>query len=113
MLTGFGCTVQGFEEPIVYERIKAAGLTTCAGQSPTSAGYFEALRIPLIAGRYLSDDDNLAPERAAVVVTKAFAERFWPGENPIGKGVNPNGREQTALLPRGGGDWRSEGDRAG
>ncbi len=112
MLTGFGCTVQGFEEPIVYERIKAAGLTTCAGQSPTTAGYFEALRIPLIAGRYLTDDDNLAPERGAVVVTKAFAERFWPGENPIGKGVNPSGRSNAAVLPRRGSGCRSAGDRA-
>ena len=91
-LTGFGCTVQGFEEPVVYDRLKEAGLTSCAGQEPTTPGYFETLRIPLLAGRYLTDDDNLAPERGAVVVTKAFAERFWPGENPIGKGVNPNGR---------------------
>jgi predicted permease len=90
----FGCTVQGFEEPVVYDRIKAAGLTTCAGQAPTMPGYFEALRIPLVMGRYLTDDDNLAPERGAVVVTKSFADRFWPGENPIGKGVNPNGRSK-------------------
>jgi len=91
-VTGFGCTVQGFDEEVVFDRLKEAGLTTCAGQAPTTPGYFEALRIPLVAGRYLTDDDNLAPERGAVVVTRAFARRFWPGENPIGKGVNPNGR---------------------
>jgi predicted permease len=95
LLTGFGCTVQGFEEAVVYDRIKEAGLTTCAGQFPTTPGYFETLRIPLVAGRYFSDDDNLAPERGAVIVTRAFAERFWPGENPIGKGVNPNGNNQA------------------
>ncbi|HEV8148762.1 MAG TPA: ABC transporter permease, partial [Gemmatimonadales bacterium] len=94
LLTGFGCTVQGFEEPVVYDRIKDAGLTTCAGQAPTTPGYFEALRIPLLAGRLFSDADNTAPERGAVIVTKAFAERFWPGENPLGKGVNPNGRSK-------------------
>jgi putative ABC transport system permease protein len=93
-LSGFGCTVQGFEEPAVYDRIKNAGLTTCAGQAPTTPGYFEALRIPLLAGRYFSDADNTAPERGAVIVTKAFAERFWPGENPLGKGVSPNGRSK-------------------
>jgi len=91
-VTGFGCTVQGFEEPAVFDRIKAAGLTTCAGQAPTTPGYFEALGIPLLQGRRFSDDDNLAPERGAAIVTRAFAERFWPGENPIGKAVNPNGR---------------------
>jgi predicted permease len=90
-VTGFGCTVQGFDEPAVFDRIKEAGLTTCAGQAPTTPGYFEALGIPLISGRLFSNDDNTAPERGAVIVTKAFAARFWPGENPIGKGVNPNG----------------------
>lgn len=94
LLSGFGCTVQGFEEPVVYDRIKEAGLTTCAGQGITTPGYFEALRIPLLTGRTFTADDNTAPERAAVIVTKAFAERFWPGENPIGKGVNPNGRSK-------------------
>lgn len=92
LLTGFGCTVQGFEEPAVYDRIKEAGLTTCAGQAPTTPGYFEALGVRLIAGRFFTAADNTAPERGAVIVTRAFARRFWPGENPIGKGVNPNGR---------------------
>lgn len=91
LLTSFGCTVQGFEEPVVYDRVKDAGLTTCAGQAPTTPGYFEALGIRLVAGRYFTADDNTAPERGAAIVTKAFAQRFWPGENPIGKGVNPNG----------------------
>jgi putative ABC transport system permease protein len=94
LLTGFGCTVQGFEEQAVYDRIKAAGLTTCSGQAPTTPGYFETLRIPLVAGRYFTDADNTAPERGAVNVTRAFAERFWPGENPLGKGMKPNGRGQ-------------------
>jgi len=95
LLSGFGCTVQGFEEPVVYDRVKEMGLTTCAGQAPTTPGYFEALGIPLLAGRYFTDADNLFPERGAVIVTKAFAERFWPGENPVGKGVNPNGRTKA------------------
>jgi putative ABC transport system permease protein len=92
LLTGFGCTVQGFEERVVYDRIKAAGLTTCSGQAPTTPGYFETLRIPLVSGRYFTDADNTAPERGAVIVTRAFAGRFWPGENPLGKGLRPNGR---------------------
>lgn len=95
LLSGFGCTVQGFEEPVVYDRVKEMGLTTCAGQAPTTPGYFEALGIPLLAGRYFTDADNLFPERGAVIVTKSFAERFWPGENPVGKGVNPNGRTKA------------------
>ena len=88
---GYGCTVQGFEDPAVRQRIADASGTLCAGQEPTSPGYFEAMGIPVIRGRALTQDDLEHPERGSVVVSKAFAERFWPGEDPIGKGVGPNG----------------------
>ncbi|HEY3221687.1 MAG TPA: ABC transporter permease [Gemmatimonadales bacterium] len=88
---GYGCTVQGFEDPAVRQRIADASGTLCAGQEPTSPGYFEAMGIPVLRGRALTQDDLEHPERGSVVVSKAFAERFWPGEDPIGKGVGPNG----------------------
>ena len=88
---GFGCTVQGFEDAAVYQRVADAGATLCAGQEPTSPGYFEAMGIPVFHGRGLMQDDMDHPERGSVVVSKSFAERFWPGEDPIGKGVSPNG----------------------
>ena len=74
-------------------------MTTCAGQEVVSPGYFEALGIPLVEGRYLDDGDNDDPGRASVVVSRAFAERFWPGENALGKGVNPGGIPRLALAP--------------
>lgn len=88
---GYGCTVQGFEERSVYARLDDADLTTCAAQLPTSPGYFDALGIPVLAGRTFTDRDNDFPETRAAIVSSAFAERFWPGEDPIGKGVAPNG----------------------
>ena len=88
---GYGCTVQGFEDPVVRQRMADAGGTLCAGQEPTSPGYFEAMGISVLRGRALTQDDLEHPERGSVVVSKAFAERFWPGEDPIGKGVGPNG----------------------
>jgi putative ABC transport system permease protein len=89
---GFGCTVQGFEDAAVRQRVEESGGTTCAGQELTSPGYFEAMGIPVLQGRGLAQADFDDPERGAVVVSKAFAERFWPGEDPIGKGVGPSGR---------------------
>lgn len=89
---GYGCTVQGFEDETVYDRIEQAGMTTCAGQERVTPGYFEALGIPLLEGRLLEPGDNDDPTRAAVVVSRAFAERFWPGESALGKGVGPSGR---------------------
>lgn len=91
---GYGCTVQGFDDDAVYARIKDAGLTTCAGQERVTPGYFQALGIPILEGRALTDADNDDPTRAAVVVSQAFADRFWPGEDPLGKGVGPGGQDK-------------------
>lgn len=90
---GFACWVQGFEDREVYTRLESAGITTCAGLEPTSPGYFEAMGIPLLAGRAFEAADNDDPSRGAVVVSRAFADRFWPDEDPLGKGVAPGRTE--------------------
>jgi putative ABC transport system permease protein len=91
---GYGCTVQAFEDHAVYSHLKDANATTCAGQTPTTPAYFDAMGIPIVQGRALTDADNDDPSHGAVVVSKAFADYFWPGENPIGKGVGPSGDEK-------------------
>ena len=47
-------------------------------------GYFQTLGIPLLQGRDFTwtDTDKAQP---VVIVNKATAERFWPGQDPIGK----------------------------
>jgi putative ABC transport system permease protein len=49
-----------------------------------SPGYFEAMGIPLRAGRALQESDR---KRDVAVVSQTLAERLWPGQNPIGKMV--------------------------
>ena len=46
-------------------------------------GYFETLGIPLSRGRGFSHRDAGAPP--VVVVNDALAQRYWPGEDPLGK----------------------------
>jgi putative ABC transport system permease protein len=91
---GYGCTVQGFEDVTVRQRIEDADLTTCAGEEPTTPGYFEAMGIPVIRGRTFTKADNDQPSTGAVIVSRAFAKRFWPGKDPIGQGVGPSGRSK-------------------
>ncbi len=57
-----------------------------AGLVWATPGYFEALRIPVRAGRALErrDAPNAAP---AVVVNEALARRYWPGEDAVGRRV--------------------------
>jgi putative ABC transport system permease protein len=47
-----------------------------------SPGYFQAMGIPVIAGRVF---DRLDPSRREVVVSRGLAERFWKGRSPLGK----------------------------
>jgi putative ABC transport system permease protein len=46
--------------------------------------YFKTLGIPLLAGRLFTPDDRQG-SRQVVVISKAMAEKFWPGQDPIGR----------------------------
>ena len=52
------------------------------------AQFFHTMGIPLLAGRTFGAID---PERPPfeVIVSHAFAERYWPGASPLGKRVKP------------------------
>jgi putative ABC transport system permease protein len=51
-----------------------------------SSNYFRVMRIPLIAGREFAESDA---EKSAkvIIVSAATAQKYWPGENPIGKHI--------------------------
>jgi predicted permease len=49
-------------------------------------GYFETMRIPLLQGRTIAPEDRARGQRV-VVINRAFAERYWPGEDPVGKHI--------------------------
>jgi putative ABC transport system permease protein len=51
-----------------------------------SAGFFQAMGIPMLAGRTFSDSDTeTAPDVA--IASVSLARKYWPGENVIGKRV--------------------------
>ncbi len=58
---------------------------------PASPGYFEAMDIPLLRGRtFRATDDADGPPVA--VVDQSLADRYWPGQNPLGKQLKLTGR---------------------
>jgi predicted permease len=49
-----------------------------------AGGYFQAMRIPLLAGRLFSDRDA-AGAPAVIVVNQPFVQRYFPHQDPIGR----------------------------
>jgi predicted permease len=48
------------------------------------SGYLPAMRIPLLQGRNFNDHDRPGSP-PVVIINEKLANRFWPGQNPIGK----------------------------
>ncbi len=58
--------------------------------------YFQTLEIPLIQGRTFQPADR-AEAPTVVVVDRRMVEKYWPGENPIGKRLRRGGPDSPAL----------------
>jgi putative ABC transport system permease protein len=51
-----------------------------------SAGFFEALQIPLHEGRLFTAADTVSAS-PVVIINRAFALRYWPNESPLGRRI--------------------------
>jgi predicted permease len=49
-----------------------------------SSDYFENMRIPVMKGRPFNDADDGSADHVAIV-NEAFARRYWPNQDPIGR----------------------------
>jgi len=59
--------------------------------------YFETMQIPLLRGRGFSPQDREGTPRVAVI-NQAMAERFWPGEDPIGRQLLQNNETPLEIV---------------
>ncbi len=51
---------------------------------PVTAGYFDAMQIPLLAGRDVNEGDTSDKDPVAVI-NETFARQIYPGDSPIGR----------------------------
>ena len=49
-------------------------------------GFFEMMRIPLLSGRTFGEQDG-SKAAQVILINQAFARKYFPGENPIGKHI--------------------------
>jgi predicted permease len=62
-------------------------------------GFFKTLNIPLLRGRDFSErDDTKAP--GVVVVNEAFARKYFPNEDALGKHITPGASNSGKAQPR-------------
>ncbi len=66
-----------------------------ADMQSTSADFFRTLRIPVLQGRSLSDQDGPDSPRVALV-SRSMAQRFWPRGNVLGQRLKMGDPESQA-----------------
>jgi putative ABC transport system permease protein len=62
-----------------------------------SEDYFRAMNIPLLKGRFFTQQDDLSAPSVAIV-NRSVAERHWPGEDPIGTRISGDGTTWTTIV---------------
>ncbi len=81
-----------------WERVEVAGYVPARDEnmriywSRVSPSYFSVMKVPLLAGRGLTDADA-ASARRVIVVNEAFTRRYLAGREPIGATVRFHGGE--------------------
>src|SRR6266567_898760 len=82
----------------VQERPLAPGQQPVAQVNVVTPNYFQMLRVPIRRGRAFTErDDRTAPPVA--IVSEGFAKQYFPGEDPIGKRITPNGSVDPGKPP--------------
>ncbi|HZS04926.1 MAG TPA: ABC transporter permease [Blastocatellia bacterium] len=73
-----GITIEGYTP--------RPGESTEVGSVTVAPGYFETLRLPVLRGRSFGGQDREGAP-GVVMVNEAFARRYWPGQDPLGKRI--------------------------
>jgi putative ABC transport system permease protein len=60
-------------------------------------GYFETMRIPVVAGRAFMNGDGEGTEPVAIA-SASLARRFWHDENPIGRRITTGGENVFTVV---------------
>ncbi len=103
-----GVTAAGAVTSLPLSQMYAWGPITVEGRVPpagekfinadmrmTSGRYFQAMGIPLLAGRLLDDHDVASAPRVALV-DAYMAQQLWPNQDAVGKRIHLGGITETS-----------------
>ena len=77
-------------------RQKFTGDDDAIDRRSVTANYLQLLHIPLIKGRYLTDEDRAGSPLVAVI-NEAAARKYFPDEDPIGQSILINSKERAIV----------------
>ncbi len=65
-----------------------------------SPGYFHVMKIPILSGRDYDEHDEVGPVGSlpSVIVSRTLAERFWPGQDAVGKKVRMSFEKSPSVI---------------
>jgi putative ABC transport system permease protein len=66
------------------QAIDASDATASVAVTWTFGDYFQTFGVPIVKGRGFLPEEDLE-NRGTAIVSRALAERYWPGQDPIGK----------------------------
>lgn len=90
---GLGSSDSGVEIP-GYTPTENEGMSILYAR--VRPGYFRTMGIPLIQGREFTVQDDSNAVRA-MVVNQRFVDRFWAGEDAVGRTFRRGGRDHTVI----------------
>ncbi len=79
-----GFEVEGRPSPESGENAQTADFRV------VTTDYFSAMKIPLLRGRYFTEQDR-SDAPGVIIIDETLARRFFPGEDPLGKRINESG----------------------
>jgi putative ABC transport system permease protein len=104
-----GVTAVGLGQNAPFSGSGSTGSYTIIGYTPApgepaphgrqdivGADYFTALRIPLKEGRFFTDGDT-ADSPPVVVIDEYLANRYFPGQSPIGREIQRGGADSPRI----------------
>ena len=65
-----------------------------------SPGYFGVMNIPILSGRDYDEHDEVGEVGSlpSVIVNRTLAERFWPGQDAVGKRVRMSWKSSPSMI---------------
>ncbi len=84
---GVAFVVEG-RVPATSDEFLVANLRT------VNAGFFTDMKIPLLGGRGIGTEDT-ATSQGVVVVSKGLADKYWPGQDPVGRQLKRGRQDST------------------